>query len=172
MDTALASGCYLDYWLSQDSTVMITWGTPQEGKIGAMESERWPGWAPHEYKCAFENYIALRYRCGSPCWSLTLLPKNPNDSIITLQEDLLRDTKRGYVFGNRCYKEMDSADFCLYDVNRRIHHPIRLPGLEWTSIEIVLDSCAFTDEGLYLQWFAHDNLESGFGEQDTVISIE
>lgn len=167
-DTVIASGAYLDYWLATDNTVMITWGTPQEGRIGALPSEKWPGWAPHFYKYNFENYIGLRYSCGSPCWTLTLLPKNKSDTITTLMEDLCVDTNRGYVFGNRCITE-ENCDFCLYNVNSGKHQPITLPGLEWTGdIMTVLDSCAFVDAGLFLRWSSHINDQ---GLRDTIIDL-
>src|ERR1044072_5615600 len=106
MDTTLPSGKFLDYWLATDSTVMITWGDATHGKVGALESERWTGWAPHYYWCEFDHYIGVRYSCGSPCWDLTLLPLDKTDTLIHLMEDLLIDTTRGYILANGCpYEE-------------------------------------------------------------------
>lgn len=172
-DTFLTSGKYVDFFLNSDSTLMVSWGSTQYGKAGAQEYDTWPmprgvPW----YLCEFDDYIAMRESCGSSCWCLILLPIKPNDSIVVLEEDLLRDTNRGYVFGRRCANE-NSAEFCLYDVNNHQHTPVVLPGYEWTGdITIALDSLAFVEEGLYVRWTSHLNDGNGLGERDTVIVIE
>jgi hypothetical protein len=171
LDTTLLSGKYVDFFLNSDSTLMMSWGSAQYGNQGAHEYGKWPVYLGlPRYICEFDEYIAMRESCGSPCWNLILLPVIPGDSIVVLQEDLLQDTNRGYVFGNRCHNE-DSAAFCLYDVNHRMHHPITLPGLEWASIEIRIDSCAFVKEGLFLRWNSWKEAGGGIGSRDTVISL-
>jgi hypothetical protein len=172
LDTTLPSGKYVDFFLNSDSTLIMSWGSQQNGKIGAHEYGKWP--VPRGlpwYICEFDDYIALRESCGSSCWSLMLLPTNPGDSIVVLEEDLLRDTNRGYIFARRCFEE--ESEFCLYNVNSRTHQPINLPGYEWPGdITIALDSFAFVEEGLFVRWDSHLSDGRGFGEMDTVVAIE
>lgn len=168
MDTTLASGKYLDFYLDADSNLIMAWGSGANGRVGAFKYDKWPmPMSAPWYECEFDNYIGLRESCGCPCWTLTLLPLQKNDSIITLEEDFIRDTKRGYVFGNRCMNE-DSADFCLYDVSHRRHHLITLPGLrEDVDITAVLDTCFFTNDGVYIRWKRTPMYE----EADTLIGF-
>ena len=157
-DTTLPSGKYLDYWIL-DSIIMINWGSKATGDIGTMVSERTPGWAPHYYWCEFENYIGARYSCGSPCWSL-----------ISVMEDIVVDTNRGYILANGCPNE--NQDYCLLDLNTQKHHPITLPGLrvDRTMMDAI-DAADFTNEGLHIRWRRECNYGSGFEPVDTVIAL-
>ncbi len=170
MDTTTSSGNSLDYWLASDSTVMIAWSNSAHEKIGILPSEKMPGWAPHYYYCEFENFIGMRYSCGCPCWSLTLLPLNKNDTIENFMEDLAVDTKRGYIFAQSCLAE--KGQFCLYSVNLHQHNSIRLAGLD-TTVEILgrLDSVGFIEEGLYLRWHSFLAYGGTGNARDTIIVL-
>lgn len=172
LDTTLASGKYLDFYLNADSTLIMAWGSNTNGKIGAREYSKWPVpmGLPY-YQCEFENYIAIRHSCGSSCWSLTLLPTRKQDSIVVLQEDLIRDTNRGYIFARRCFEE--ESEFCLYNVSNGKHQLINLPGYEWPGdITIALDSFAFVKEGLFVRWNSWKESGGGIGSRDTIITLK
>ncbi len=172
MDTFLPSGKYIDFFLNSDTTLIMSWGSQQNGKIGAHEYGKWP--APRGlpwYICEFDNYIAMRESCGSSCWSLMLLPVKPGDSIVVLEEDLLRDTNRGYIFARSCLEE--EGEFCLYNVNSGTHQPINLPDYEWPGdITIALDSFAFVEEGLFVRWDSWREDGSAIGSRDTILQLQ
>jgi len=157
MDTLTARGNYLHYSIDDSSNTIITWGSKKTGDIGTFMSERYPGWSPHWYLNEWKNYIGLRYSCGSPCWSLTLLPLNKKDSILNFMEDFACDTARGFIFC-RSYKENEL--FCLVNVNTGREKEIKLKDIDMESLMMgAVDSCAFVKKGLYVRWNAVMNVE-------------
>jgi len=150
-DTVFASGYFLRYTLDSTNKIIITWGNSDFKRT--TKDELYPGWAPSEFKCEWNNYIGMFHSCGSPCWSHFLLPKNETDSIIFFDFPIAFDTKRDYIlYRGPTYH---GNDFIVENIVSRKKQKIILDAMSCDFFMDGIDSVAFDSKGLYVKWITN-----------------
>ena len=150
-DTTLTSGYFLKYVLDSTSTIRIVWGNENFKRWKA--DEQYPGWAPSYYKFEFQDYIALGHACGTGCWSLTLLPKNEKDSIISYDEDITSDVHRNLIFYKNYDENATRESFFVEHIPTRKKTEIVLDSLStFGSWSNAIEQSSFVKNGIYIKW--------------------
>jgi hypothetical protein len=156
-DTISSSGNFLRYRMKENS-IWVHWGNDSVSRW--WDTKTTPDWFRYSLDFEMKNFLALRAGCGSPCWTITLLPLSQNDSVQEYHFDLAHDSKNNLICisgGNDCLTILSA----LTKKKTEIHLDSIQP---WVWPGGTIDSISFVNEQLFVRWKTSD-YENPFHEK-------
>jgi hypothetical protein len=146
-DTNLVGGYYLKHILDDSNWVHMYWGGPDFERMEITGS--YPDYR-YYFEVDFPNYIGMKGVCGSPCWGLTLLPKNASDTSIRYDYPLSYQPRKNRILHKPIYFEPELA---IVNVETRKTQVFKIDemstGMDFMSL---YDSSFFIGDSLYIKW--------------------
>lgn len=156
-DTITLNGNYLKYHM--------------QGKVAQMEygNNHFQRYLPEEYSCDLSDaripkfkwdnndFICLKYGCGSPCWGVKILPLNINDSIRNIMYDLAWDPGNNILV---YLGEPDYNSFIIENLKSKTRQKVELSQkCDETFLGYCIDSISVNKKELYYRFAITNNFD-------------
>jgi hypothetical protein len=148
LDTLTPAGNSLRYSLDSSRKIVVTVSNKHFQKSFKSSQFTEPGL--YVYNNEWKEYVGLRNKCGSTCWTLAVLPLTKKGRVANYDYDIAADSQTNRLF---CKKHLEGNDYYVLNIETKKRKLITLSGLAGNGfIGSGIDSVAFVKGGLFVKW--------------------